>query len=231
VAPPAVETPTPSKSRRPVRSPRLRQADAAAEEKADREEMEEEEEEEAPETPLVVSPRRSEQCEPPAMAEAPAARAPPPHEATAMAAAAAAAAAMAAPPAARFLPGIDVARLHALSFLEQIREPEFYLFVFAFCIFNLRFQTYIANVGVFLDTLGQVDGASVRVFGAILPCGFFSVLVAGVLLDAHGPVPAFFALSALCVLVSAASLVPVLAVQPVGFAAFAAFRGFLYSCT
>jgi hypothetical protein len=37
-------------------------------------------------------------------------------------------------------------------------------------------------------------------------------------------------LSALCVLVSAASLVPLLAVQPVAFVAFAAFRGFLFSC-
>lgn len=211
-------TPPPSKSRRPARGARLREPDTAEADEAD---------EEAPETPLVVaSPRRSQQVDQPVTATVEAAAPPAAEEKVA---ASAAAAAEAASPAARFLPGVNVARLHALGFLEQIRQPEFYLFVCAFCIFNLRFQTYVATIGNFLDTLGD-DGAFVRLFGAILPCGFFSVIAAGLLLDAHGPIPAFFVLSALCVLVSAASLVPLLAVQPIAFAAFAAFRGFLFSC-
>ena len=217
-------TPPPSKSRRPARGARLREPDTAEADEAD---------EEAPETPLVVaSPRRSQLVDQQVTATAEAAAPPAAEEkvaASAASAAVAAQAAEAASPAARFLPGVDVARLHALGFLEQIRQPEFYLFVCAFCIFNLRFQTYVATIGNFLDTLGD-DGAFVRLFGAILPCGFFSVIAAGLLLDAHGPIPAFFVLSALCVLVSAASLVPLLAVQPIAFAAFAAFRGFLFSC-
>jgi len=190
---------------------------------------------EAPETPLVASPRAAAAAAAAAAAVAAAAAAtvaaPEQAAARVLAVAGSVSALPPAPLSAaeRFLPGIDVERLKGLSFFRQVQTPHFYLFVAAFCIFNLRLGTYLANIGSFLDALGQVDGASTRIFGAILPCGFASVVGAGLLLDARGPVPAFAVLSALCVAVSAISLVPALAVQPLAFAAFAAFRGFLFS--
>jgi hypothetical protein len=130
----------------------------------------------------------------------------------------------------RFLPGVDVARLHALPFSEQVRSPFFYLYALVFLVFNLKFQTYLAGIGASLQSLGDDDGTFIRVFGAMLPpFDFASVVIAGLVLDGHGPVPTFMALSALCVTVSVVSLVPALAAQPLAFAAFAAFRGVLYA--
>lgn len=129
----------------------------------------------------------------------------------------------------RFLPGIDSERLKALPFLQQLRQPEFFLFLGAFCLWLLRFQTYIGTIDSFLTSLGQQNSQYTVIFGSVLPCGFVSVLVSGSVLDRHGPVAAFFILAALGIAVSLVSLVPVLALQPLGFALFACYRGFLYS--
>jgi hypothetical protein len=136
-----------------------------------------------------------------------------------------------APPSAgaHFVPGIATVRLSALPFRAQVLQPEFYLYVVFFTVCIVRFQFYIGTVGTQMDALGQApDAPYSKLFGTILPLGFFSVFAIGALLDTRGVVAGMSSLTALACALSLLALVPSLPLQPLTFVVFAAFRGFLF---
>jgi hypothetical protein len=117
-----------------------------------------------------------------------------------------------------------------MSFRDQVRQPAFFLFV-AYFSSNVLLLTYFFSVlAPLLSEKGDTGGGSISTFSAVLPSvGVCSVVLAGVVLDYSGPIPAFALLSCFGVLVSAVCRSPQLAVQPLAFASFACFRGFLFS--
>ena len=132
-------------------------------------------------------------------------------------------------PSPHFLPGINSASLRAMSFIEQVRQPAFYLFIASFSSNVLLLTFYFSVLGPLLSEKGD-NGDNISMFSAVLPSvGILSVVASGFILDTCGPVPAFALLSCYGVLVAAISRSPTLEIQPLAFACFACFRGFLFS--
>ena len=127
--------------------------------------------------------------------------------------------------------GFDVAALHALPFSAQLRTVEFCAFAAAFIAWMLRFNVFIGSVHPQMDALGQApSGDYTRLFGTILPLGFFAQPAIGALLDTSGgTLSGLWALWALGVVFSCLNSWLPLAGQPASFVVFACFRGFLFT--
>lgn len=128
-----------------------------------------------------------------------------------------------------FLQGVDSSRLSSLSLIDQIKQPEYYLYAIYFSTCMIRFNCYLANLSPILDAKGQVNSQYSIIFSSILPAGALVVFLAGYVIDTRGPIIAFYVLSSLAVIVTVIELTPVLEVQPVAFVLFAAFRAFQFA--
>jgi MFS family permease len=135
-----------------------------------------------------------------------------------------------------FLPALDTARLHALSWRMAMRTPEFIGFLLLFIIIAVRFNYFLASVFSQLMSVASssVDnnGASdmLRLLGFLMPgLALPVVLISGALADSRGPVAALTTLSLLAVLMSALQLVPSLTAQVATFVFFVFMRGFLFA--
>ena len=132
-----------------------------------------------------------------------------------------------------FFPALDTARLHALPLQQQLATAEYAAFLAYFLALSLRFNYYLASLASQLGALGSAADVATytNALGYLMPTlAIPAVLVAGLVLDARGPLAGLALLSALATLLSALQLVPSLPLQ--GFAAlvFVLFRGTLFSC-
>lgn len=134
----------------------------------------------------------------------------------------------AAPPRSLFLPQIPTWKLQQLPLLKQMLQPEFIVYAIFFTATIIRFQFYIGTIHAQLEALHQTNAVYTKLFGYVLPCGFFSVFAIGFILDHFGPVAGMSSLCALGLLLSILNLVPSLELQPLTFAVFATYRGFLF---
>jgi hypothetical protein len=130
-----------------------------------------------------------------------------------------------------FFPGMDLDRLHALPLAKQLTTVEYGAFLAFFCVCLVRFNCYISTVSSQMDVLGQgPDAAYAKIFGFLLPCGFFFDIAIGGLLDRYGPVVGCACVWGTGTLVSVLALVPSLPLQQLTFVVFALFRGWIF-CT
>lgn len=120
--------------------------------------------------------------------------------------------------------GFDTLRLHSLPFTRQLRTLEFLGFAGMFAAYMLRFNVFIGSVHPQMEALNQTDGEYTKLFGTILPLGFFAQFAIGTILDRAGTVAGLWSLWLLAVLFSALNLWAPLAAQPATFLTFAFFR-------
>ena len=100
-----------------------------------------------------------------------------------------------------------------------------------FSVQQLRFTFHLGSLDEQLNQLGQQDSAYTRMFGLILPFGLLANVVVGWLSDRHGVIVSLLATTAVGLAADVLRTVLPLQAQPVGFAAFAAFRAFLFATT
>jgi hypothetical protein len=122
-----------------------------------------------------------------------------------------------------------VAKLSAMTFLQQLREREWYLFMFFFVVCVLRLNMYIGTIDAQLTALGQHNGDYTNIFGIVLPLGFFFQFIVGPIIDRMGLRISWFLLWAILVLLCVLNLIPNLKLQVLTFIIFALFRAFLFS--
>jgi len=119
------------------------------------------------------------------------------------------------------------------SFREQALSPLFLAYV-SFMSFNLlKFTFYFGSVVSNLQSLAETPEeakASNRIFSTVTALGGLLSPLVGVIIDRLGLPVALDLLLVVSCIHELASAIPNLAVQPVGFVGFAAFRAFLFTC-